>query len=246
VKSIGMLGGMSWQSTLAYYRLLNEDVAARLGGYHSARLVLSSLDFHPIESAMSRGAWDEAAAVLADAARGVERAGADVLILTSNTLHRVAGQVASAVSIPFLHIVDATAASALRSGVRVVGLLGTRFVMEPGFYRERLEAAGLTVLVPGAADREIVHRVIFEELVLGRVLPSSREAYRAVIQRLCAAGAGGVVLGCTEIAMLVDAADSPVPLFDTTAIHARAAVDFAVGTGEPLGSALREASNPIS
>lgn len=237
---------MSWQSTLTYYRLLNEDVAARLGGFHSARLVLSSLDFHGIESAMSRGAWDEAAAVLAAAARGVERAGADLLILTSNTLHRVAEEIASAVSIPFLHIVDATASEILRSGVRTVGLLGTRFVMEPGFYRERFEAAGLRVLVPDAADREIVHRVIFDELVLGRIVPSSRDAYRHVIHGLCAAGAQGVVLGCTEIAMLVDASDAPVPLFDTTAIHARAAVDLAL---EPVASgeaSLREPWNPIS
>ena len=237
---------MSWQSTHAYYRLLNEDVAARLGGFHSARLVLSSVDFHGIESAMSRGAWDEAAAVLADAARGVEKAGADLLILTSNTLHRVAEEIASAVSIPFLHIVDATAAEILRSGIRTVGLLGTRFVMEQPFYRERLEAAGLRVVVPDAADREIVHRVIFEELVLGKVVPSSRAAYRRVMHGLCVGGAQGVVLGCTEIAMLVDASDSQVPLFDTTAIHARAAVDLALEPVASEATPLRARENPIS
>jgi aspartate racemase len=246
VKTIGLLGGMSWQSTLAYYRFLNEETAARLGGYHSARLVLYSVDFHGIESAMSRGAWDEAAAVLADAARRVETAGAEVLILTSNTLHRVAGQVESAVSIPFLHIVDATAASILDANVRTVGLLGTRFVMEQPFYRERLEAAGLKVLIPDAKDRDIVHRVIFEELVLGRVVPSSRAAYQRVMRDLCAAGAQGIVLGCTEIAMLVGAADSPVPVFDTTALHARAAVDFALDPAAAAPTPLRAPPNPIS
>ena len=229
MKTIGMLGGMSWQSTLTYYRLLNEETAARLGGFHSARLVLYSVDFHEIESAMSHGAWDEAAALLAKAARSLEKAGADVLILCTNTLHRVAGQIRSAVSIPFLHIADATAAHVVRKRVGTVGLLGTRFVMEQAFYRERFEATGLRVLTPDAGDREIVHRVIFEELVHGTVVPSSREAYRRVIQGLCDAGAQGVVLGCTEIAMLVGEADSPVPVFDTTALHARAAVDFALG-----------------
>jgi aspartate racemase len=246
MKTVGMLGGMSWQSTLAYYRLMNEDVAARLGGYHSARLLLCSVDFHGIESAMSRGAWDEAAAVLVEAARSVERAGADALILTSNTLHRVAGRIASAVSIPFLHIVDATVAQIRGSGAGAVGLLGTRFVMEEAFYRERFEAAGVKVLVPAAADREVVHRVIFEELVLGEVVPASRAEYRRVIRGLAAAGAQGVVLGCTEIAMLVDASDSPVPLFDTTAIHARAAVDFALSSEASAGPPLLGDRNPIS
>lgn len=241
MKTIGLLGGMSWQSTLTYYRLLNEETAARLGGFHSARLVLYSVDFHEIESAMSRGAWDEAAALLADAARRLEKAGADVLILCTNTLHRVASQIEAAVSIPFLHIVDATAAHILRSKVRAVGLLGTRATMEQAFYRERLEAAGLQVLIPDASDRELVHRVIFEELVHGTVVPASRAAYQRVIRGLCAAGAQGIVLGCTEIAMLVGATDSPVPVFDTTALHARAAVDFALG---PAGPAPRKGFAP--
>lgn len=246
MKTIGMIGGMSWQSTLTYYRLLNEEIAARLGGFHSARLVLYSVDFHGIESAMSRGAWDEAAAVLADAARRVEAAGADFLILTSNTLHRVAGEIQAAVSVPFLHIIDVTAAHILRSEARTVGLLGTRATMEQAFYRERLESAGLRVVVPDVPSRDTVHRVIFEELVHGTLIPSSRASYRRVIGDLCAAGAEGIILGCTEIPMLVDASDSPVPLFDTTAIHARAAVDLALAPAAPVPAPLRAAPNPIS
>ena len=229
MRTIGLIGGMSWESTVPYYREINEQVRRRLGGLHSARAVLYSVDFHDVELLQREERWDEAGALLAGAARAVVAAGAELIVLCTNTMHLVAPAIEAAVAAPLLHIADATAAAVKGAGVRKVGLLGTRFTMERDFYRGRLaERHGLEVLVPPEEDRETVHRVIYEELCLGVVSESSRARYREVIGRLVARGAGGVVLGCTEIAMLVSPADSPVPVFDTTRLHAAAAVDAAL------------------
>lgn len=225
MKTIGLIGGMSWESTVSYYRLINEAVKEKLGGLHSAKLVLYSVDFHEIEELQRKGDWETAGAVLAAAARSLEAAGASFLILCTNTMHKVARHIEDAVAIKLLHIADPTAAEIRKSGYSVVGLLGTRFTMEQPFYRERLiERHGLEVRVPAVQDRDIVHRIIYEELCLGIVKDESRIAYRRVIQGLAAQGAQAIILGCTEISLLVGEQDSAVPLFDTTAIHARAAV----------------------
>jgi aspartate racemase len=229
VKTIGLIGGMSWESTLHYYQSLNEQVKQRLGGLHSAKIVLYSVDFHDIELLQKTGQWEEAGALLADASRALEAAGADVLVLCTNTMHKVAPVIEVAVSIPFLHIADPTAEAIKRAGLQRVGLLGTRFTMEEDFYRGRLEARHrLDVLVPDAADREIVHNVIYDELCLGLIHESSRQAYRDIIARLVASGAQGIILGCTEIAMLISPADTLVPIFDTTQLHASCALEFAL------------------
>lgn len=226
--TIGMLGGMSWESTAEYYRLANQIVRERLGGMHSARVLLYSVDFADIEQMQVEGRWDEAGAVLASAAAALERGGAELLVLCTNTMHKVADQVEAAVTIPFLHLADATARAALDAGVGTVGLLGTAFTMEQDFYRDRLESHGLTVLVPVAEDRAVVHRVIYDELVQGVVSDASRELYRAVMTRLVSRGAEGVVLGCTEIELLVGADDTTVPVFPTTRLHVEAAVEWAL------------------
>jgi aspartate racemase len=231
VLTIGMLGGMSWESSAEYYRLANELVRERLGGLHSARCLLYSVDFAEIEQLQAAGRWDEAGAVLADAAGRLEAAGADLLVLCTNTMHKVADQIAGAVRIPLLHIADATAAAVRAAGLETVGLLGTAFTMEQEFYTGRLAAHGLTVLVPEAADRASVHAVIYDELCRGIVTESSRSAYTAVIERLVAAGAQGVILGCTEIELLVGPQDSPVPVFPTTRLHVEAAVTRALAGG---------------
>ncbi len=230
MKTIGLLGGMSWESTLHYYRLVNQGVAARLGGLHSARVVMSSVDFAPVAALQAEARWDEAGALLAGEAARLERAGADLVVLCTNTMHRVAEAVAAGTSLPLLHIVEPTAAAIAARGLGRVGLLGTRFTMEEPFYRDRLrDRHGLDVLVPGAADRALVHRIIYDELCLGRIEDRSRDAYRRVADDLVAAGAEGVILGCTEIGMLLGNDDVPVPVFDTTALHAAAAVDLALG-----------------
>lgn len=231
MKTIGLLGGMSWESTAEYYRLLNEFTRERLGGLHSARCVLYSVDFAEIEQLQAQGRWDEAGRVLAAAARSLEAAGADLVLLCTNTMHKVADQVQAAVSIPLLHLADATADAVRAQGLQRVGLLGTAFTMEQDFYRGRLAAGGLEVSVPDAGGRSLVHRVIYEELCLGVVREESRTAYREVIAGLVAAGAQGIILGCTEIELLVSAEDSPVPVFPTARIHAAAAVDAALGRG---------------
>jgi len=231
MKTIGLIGGMSWESTIPYYRLINEAVRERLGGLHSARLVLHSVDFAEIEQLQRAGEWDAAGAILAQAARGLEAAGAELLLIGANTMHKVAPAVAATVRIPLLHVADATAAAVKAAGLDTVGLLGTRFTMEQAFYVERLQQHGLTVIVPEADARALVHRVIYEELCRGRILDASRAAYREVMAALVAQGAQGIVLGCTEIALLVDAGDASVPLFDTTRLHAIAAVDWALGSG---------------
>jgi aspartate racemase len=228
MRTIGLLGGMSWESTAEYYRLLNELTRERLGGLHSAKCVLYSVDFAEIEQLQVQGRWDEAAETLAEAAKALETAGADLLLICANTMHKVADHVAVAVGIPLVHLVDVTAEAVLSAGLHRVGLLGTAFTMEQDFYRGRLEGHGLQVLVPDADARSVIHRVIYEELCLGVVREESRAAYRAVIRDLVEAGAEGVVLGCTEIELLVGPADSPVPVFATTRLHAEAAVTLAL------------------
>jgi len=229
MKTIGLIGGMSWESTVSYYRLINEAVKSRLGGLHSARLILYSVDFHDVERLQQAGDWEAAGALLAGAARTLEEAGAELLVLCTNTMHKVAAPIEAATTIPLLHIADPTAEAIRRAGHATVGLLGTRFTMEQPFYRDRLrEGYGLRVLIPEAEDREAVHRIIFDELCLGKVLPESRSVFRGILGRLAAQGAGAIILGCTEISLLVAAEDSRVPLFDTTALHAEAAVAAAL------------------
>jgi aspartate racemase len=221
---IGMLGGMSWQSTVEYYRLANELVRERLGGLHSARLVLGSVDFATIERMQVEDRWQEAGQLLAEVAVGLEAAGAEVLLLCTNTMHKVADQVEAAVSVPLLHIVDVTALAVRAAELSTVGLLGTAYTMDQDFYRDRMARHGVRLIVPAADDRAEVHRVIFEELCLGIVREESRRAYQDIIVRLVDQGAEGVVLGCTEIELLITSADSPVPVFPTTRLHVEAAV----------------------
>lgn len=229
MKTIGLLGGMSWESTVEYYRLINEMVKARLGGLHSARCLLYSVNFAEIETLQHQGRWDEAGLVLADAAERLERGGAEVMILCTNTMHKVAGVIQTRLQIPFLHIADATGEAIKGQGLKTVGLLGTAFTMEQDFYRGRLvNWYDLQVLTPDKADRELVHRVIYDELCLGVIKPGSKERYLQIIGRLVEAGAEGIILGCTEIGLLVHAEDCTTPLFDTTRLHAAAAVDYAL------------------
>jgi aspartate racemase len=231
--TIGMIGGMSWESSAEYYRLANEVVRERLGGFHSAPCLLYSVDFAEIEAMQAEARWDEAGERLAAAAVALENGGADLLLLCTNTMHKVADSVEQAVSIPFLHLADATADAVLAAGVRTVGLLGTAFTMEQDFYRHRLASHGLTVLVPEADDRKVVHRVIYDELVLGVVSETSRSAYREVMARLVARGAEGIILGCTEIELLVGADDTSVSVFPTTRLHVEAAVEWALAGSRP-------------
>jgi aspartate racemase len=229
MKTIGLLGGMSWESTVSYYQTINRVVGERIGGFHSAKILLHSVDFHDVERLQRAGRWEEAGELLSNAARALESAGAEFLILCTNTMHRVAPQIEASISIPFLHIADATAESISSSGLTRVGLLGTRFTMEQDFYRGRLEERhGLEVVVPSERDRESVHRIIFEELCRGQVLESSRSEYRRIISDLVAAGCEGVVLGCTEIGLLLQPSDASVPLFDTAEIHAKKAAIYAL------------------
>ncbi|ATJ83532.1 aspartate/glutamate racemase family protein [Halomonas beimenensis] len=229
MKTIGLLGGMSWESTESYYRALNEGVKEALDGLHSARVAMVSVDFAEIEALQREDRWDEAGERLAEAARRVQAAGADLLLIATNTMHRVAPQVEAAIDIPLLHIADATAERLREDGMRRVGLLGTRFTMEQAFYKTRLtEGFGIEVLVPEPDEREVVHRVIYEELCQGRIEAASRTEFLAIIDALQERGAEAVILGCTEIALLVEQADTPVPLYDTTALHAAAAVAAAL------------------
>jgi aspartate racemase len=229
MKTIGLIGGMSWESSIEYYRMINEEVKQRLGGVHSAQSLMYSVDFAEIETLQHSGQWQQAGIMLAEAALRLERGGADLLVLCTNTMHLVADAITSAVSIPFLHIADPTAAAIRANGMRTIGLLGTRFTMEQPFYRDRLsERHGLNVLIPDEPDRAEIHRIIYEELILGQIRSDSRERYLAVIERLSAAGAEGIILGCTEIGLLIQPEHTPVPLFDTTRLHAIAAVDWAL------------------
>jgi aspartate racemase len=230
MRTIGLIGGMSWESTQTYYRLINQRVKERLGGLHSARLVLYSVDFAEIEVLQRSGDWAETARILGTAARSLEAAGADFLVLCTNTMHKIAPQLEQAVDIPLLHIADATANELHRQGVTRVGLLGTRFTMEQAFYRERLEEQGIRVLIPDETQRERVHNVIYGELCHGEIRADSKSTYLEIVASLAEQGAQGVILGCTEIGLLIQDGDTDVPLFDTTAIHAEQAVEAALVT----------------
>jgi aspartate racemase len=226
---IGLIGGMSWESSAAYYRIINQGVRDRLGPTVSARCLLWSFDFSEIEALQHKGDWDGLTARMVDAAQRLEAAGAEVLLICTNTMHRMAPAVEAAVRVPLLHIVDPTAERIKAAGIEKVGLLGTAFTMEQDFYRGRLtQRHGLSVVIPGEEDRATVHRAIYEELVAGKIVPASRDAYRAIIARMVDDGAEAIILGCTEIMLLVRPEDSPVPLFDTTALHAQAAIEAAL------------------
>ena len=231
MKTIGLIGGMSWESTQTYYRLVNQHVRTALGGLHSAKVVLYSVDFADIEALQHQGDWQATAEILGAAGKAVEAAGADFLVLCTNTMHKVAEPLEAAVSIPLLHIAGATAQVLQRQGIACVGLLGTRFTMEQAFYIERLQRHGIEVVVPTEPKRERVHTVIYQELCLGVVKAEAKADYLEIIEALAERGAQGVILGCTEIGLLVQQADTPVPLFDTTEIHAEQAVQWALGHG---------------
>jgi aspartate racemase len=234
---IGLIGGMSWESSAEYYRIINREMRRRLGGVHSARSLMWSVDFGEIEQLQHRGEWDELTRQMIDAATRLQRAGADFIVLCTNTMHRMADEIAAAVDIPLLHIADPTAEKIRQAGFRKVGLLGTGFTMEQDFYKGRLQSLyGLEVMVPEPDDRRVVHDIIYRELVAGVVRAESRSAYREIIERLVARGAEAIILGCTEIMLLVSDTDSPVPLFDTTTLHALAAVDRA--TAAPVEHAI--------
>lgn len=227
MRTIGLLGGMSWESTAAYYRAINEGVKTALGGLHSAQIVLVSVDFDPIEKLQNAGDWDTAAAILITATRRLQAAGAEAVMICTNTMHKVAPQIAAAISIPLLHIADATGEALVAKHYTRVALLGTAFTMEQGFYKNRLaETFGLEVIVPNDTDRQIVHRIIYEELCLGQIKPRSRDEYLRIIEQMSSDGAQAIILGCTEIGLLVNQADTAAPLLDTTIIHTQQAVDF--------------------
>ncbi|MFK3648487.1 aspartate/glutamate racemase family protein [Lysobacter enzymogenes] len=232
LRTLGLLGGMSWESTLPYYRLINQTVRERLGGLHSARLLLYSVDFAEIERMQHAGDWDAAGAALGRAACALRDGGAQLLVICTNTMHKVADAVEQAAQLPLLHIADPTGAAIRAAGLHRIGLLGTRFTMEQDFYRQRLQQRhGLEVLVPDEAGRETVHRIIYDELCLGAIREESRQAYRGIIAGLVARGAQGVILGCTEIGLLIGDGDVDIPLFDTAALHARAAALASIGQG---------------
>ncbi len=230
MKTLGLLGGMSWESTIPYYRFINEGVKARLGGLHSAKLVLHSVDFHEIEASQASGDWDKAGDMLAQAACGLEKAGAEAIVLCTNTMHKVAAHIEAACSLPFLHIADATGRAISQSGMNTVALLGTRYTMEQDFYRGRLtEKFGIATRIPDEAERERINHIIFHELCMGVFRDESRHYYQQVISRLAEQGAQGVIFGCTEIGLLLDQQNCPLPLFDTAALHAEDAVNFMLG-----------------
>ena len=229
MKTIGLLGGMSWESTVGYYRAINEGVKKKLGGLHSAKIAMYSVDFEPIEKLQHEGDWDGTARILSEAAQNIQSAGADVLLICTNTMHKVAPQIEKAIKIPLLHIADATAEVLVDKGIKTVGLLGTAFTMEQDFYKGRLiEKYGLNVQIPNGEDRKIVHKIIYEELCLGKIQPDSKNEYLRIIDMLANQGSEAVILGCTEIGMLVSQGDTKVKLFDTTAIHAEKAVEYSL------------------
>jgi len=230
MKTIGLIGGMSWESSVEYYRIINEAVRDRLGGVHSGKSLMLSVDFAEIETLQKDGRWDEATQAMIQAAQQLEAGGAQCVLICANTMHKMADEVQAAVDIPLIHIADATAAAVKKQGLHKVGLLGTRYTMEEDFYKGRLaQKHGLEVLIPGVDDRTVIHNVIYDELVVGKVNPASKLAYLRIMDKLVAQGVQGILLACTEIGMLVQQPDSSLPLFDTTPIHALAAVDFALG-----------------
>ena len=228
MKTIGLIGGMSWESTITYYQLLNEGIKDALGGLHSAKILLYSVDFYEIEALMSRGEWEQAADLLGGVAQRLETAGADMILICTNTLHKVAPQVQSRIHVPLVHIAEAAADELRASGITRVGLLGTKYTMTQEFYRDKLTARGIDVLIPEGEDIDLVNRVIFDELCLGVVKPDSKAAYLRVISELQARGAQGILLGCTELGLIVSAADVSLPLFDTTVIHAKKALELSL------------------
>lgn len=229
MKTIGLIGGMSWESSIEYYRIINETAKEKLGGLHSAKSLMVTVDFAEIEKLQHEDRWDEAGQILAHCAQDLERGGADFIVLCTNTMHKLADQMTSNVSIPLLHIADATAEKIVSAGIKRIGLLGTRFTMEHDFYKGRLiHNYGLDVLIPEKADRDIIHRVIYEELVLGKIVDASRREYQRIMNDLLAKGAEGIILGCTEIELLITEGNSSAPLFPTTKIHAIAAVEKAL------------------
>ena len=232
MKTIGLIGGMSWESTVTYYKVINETVKEKLGGLHSAKCLLYSVDFEEIEACQAQGQWEESGIILTQAAQALERAGADFLVICTNTMHKVAPQIQRDVSIPLLHIANATARQLHRQGITRVGLLGTRYTMEQDFYKEVLRQEGIQVLIPGEKDRNLVNDVIYHQLCLGIISPQSRKEYLRIIGELAEQGAQGVILGCTEIGLLVSQENTSVPLFDTTLIHGRQAALFAMGMEE--------------
>jgi len=233
MRTIGLIGGMSWESSAEYYRLINQQVRDRLGPLRSARLLMYSVDFGPVEQAQHAGRWDQAAAILVDAALRLQDGGAECVVLCTNTMHKVAQQIQAAISVPFLHIADPTAQAAVDAGTLHVGLLGTGFTMEENFLKERLAQRGLSVLVPDEQQRQAVHRIIYQELCVGVISEASRRVYQQVIGTLQARGAQAIILGCTEIGLLLKPEHSPLPLLDTTELHARAAVAFALADDSP-------------
>ncbi|AFQ44742.1 aspartate/glutamate racemase family protein [Desulfosporosinus meridiei] len=228
MKTIGLIGGMSWESSSEYYRIINEEVKQRLGGLHSAKCVLYSVDFEEIENCQRNGEWEKATQILIDAAQSLESAGSDFLIICTNTMHKVAKEIQAGINIPILHIADITAQHVLSNEIKTVGLLGTRYTMEQDFYKSRLETRGIKVLIPMETDRVIVNKVIYNELCLGQIIEESRVQYKRIIEDLIERGAMGIILGCTEIGLLVKPVDSSVPLFDTTSLHAIGAVNLAI------------------
>ncbi|WP_260287839.1 aspartate/glutamate racemase family protein [Peribacillus aracenensis] len=229
MKTIGLIGGMSWESSLEYYRLINEEVKAKLGGLHSAKCILYSVDFEEIERYQAEGDWDSSGKLLGEAALSLEKAGAEMIVICTNTMHKVVGYIEEKVSLPILHIADSTAKQIQESKISTVGLLGTKYTMEQDFYKTRIESNGIKVLIPNEEDRKVINQVIYEELCLGEIQQSSRDYYKKVIKGLVDDGAEGIILGCTEIGLLVKQEDSEVPLFDTAVIHAVDTVNMALG-----------------
>ncbi|MBY8914937.1 aspartate/glutamate racemase family protein [Bacillus sp. YC2] len=225
MKTIGLIGGMSWESSAEYYRIINEEIKKKLGGLHSAKCLLYSVDFKEIEHYQSVGAWDKAGEALGEVARSLEKAGADFIVICTNTMHKVLGFIQEMITIPILHIADATAEQIIRQGIRSVGLLGTKYTMEQDFYKSRIESHDINVIVPNDDERELINHIIYQELCLGEIKQSSKNIYKKIANNLVDRGAEGIILGCTEIGLLVKVEDSEVPLFDTTLIHAQKAVN---------------------
>lgn len=236
MKTIGLLGGMSWESTALYYQQINKMVYRKLGKLHSAKVIINSVDFEEIAALQAKGLWQEAGTYLAEQAQNIEKAGADCILVCTNTMHKVAAQIEDSITVPFLHIADATAKEILSQNIGKVALLGTAFTMEQDFYKARLQDHGIDVVIPNEEDRKTVHRIIYEELCLGVINPDSQQKYIAIVERLIAEGAQGIILGCTEICMLIGELKFSVPLFDTTAIHAKEAVSFSLNENKNFHS----------
>lgn len=237
MKTIGLLGGMSWESTALYYQQINKMVHGKLGKLHSAKVIINSVDFEEIAALQAKGLWQEAGAYLAEQAQNLEKAGAECILVCTNTMHKIASQIEDAITVPFLHIADATAKEIVSQNIDKVALLGTAFTMEQDFYKARLQEHGIDVMIPNEADRKIVHRIIYEELCLGVINPNSRQKYETIVEQLIAEGAKGIILGCTEICMLIGELKFSVPLFDTTTIHAKEAVSFSLNENKKSKSA---------